>query len=181
MFLRNVAGCWWSSCRSSWCWTGQKVVWSWSWGVKLLMVCHSCRYRSSLLVAYLNIQVRLAGGSRAETDVYPSSEWARRRRTDHPHPYTEELAARQCFIYAVITGLGMNYHSRQWIFRKTPEFPHTSAKQWHLKQHIRLINWCMDLDACVIILCNIWSYCCPSWSGHSCKRLLISRVFPLEG
>lgn len=28
----------------------------------------------------------------------------------------------------MITGLGMNYHSRQWIFRKTPEFPHTSAK-----------------------------------------------------
>lgn len=62
------------------------------------MVCHSCLYRSSLLVAYLNIQVRLAGGSRAETDVYPSTEWAR-RRTDHPHPFTEELAARQSVLF----------------------------------------------------------------------------------
>lgn len=121
---------------------------------------------------------RFEGGDWCLPQLWVSEEKENRSSTSL---YRRAGCTAECFIYAVITGLGMNYHSRQWIFRKTPEFPHTSAKQWHLKQHIRLINWCMDLDACVIILCNIWSYCCPSWSGHSCKRFLISRVFPLEG
>lgn len=41
----------------------QKVVWSCGLGVKFLMVCHRCRSKLSLWVAYLNIQTRLAGGS----------------------------------------------------------------------------------------------------------------------
>lgn len=42
--------------------TGQKVVWSRGLGVKFLRVCHRCGSKSSLWVAHLNIQTRLAGG-----------------------------------------------------------------------------------------------------------------------